>query len=118
MFVLLGWLARRLVAVRWFRKKRYVRRWRAVSVRLEAMMRPVSRDRTQVLVTTTKRQTGICHTLSLWLEHVVLCLSRTVGVVATRALGSMTMERVVSSKALGMRGTEGFLSRWLNVWEL
>ena len=72
------------------RKKRYVRRWRAVSVRLEAMMRPVSRDRTQVLVTTTKRQTGICHTLSLWLEHVVLCLSWTVGVVATRALGSMT----------------------------
>ena len=90
MFVLLGWLARRLVAVRWSRKKRYVRRWRAVSVRLEAMMRPVSRDRTQVLVTTTKRQTGICHTLSLWLERVVLCLSWTVGVVATRALGSMT----------------------------
>ena len=53
-------------------------------------MRPVSRNRTQVLVTTTKRQTGICHTLSLWLGHVVLCLSWTVGVVATRALGSMT----------------------------
>ena len=124
MFVLLGWLARRLVAVRWFRKKRYVRRWRAVSVRLEAMMRPVSRDRTQVLVTTTKRQTGICHTLSLWLEHVVLCLSRTVGVVATRALGSMTslwtgvlwMKKRVSAvhgkgcefKSLGDEGDRGF----------
>ena len=124
MFVLLGWLARRLVAVRWFRKKRYVRRWRAVSVRLEAMMRPVSRDRTQVLVTTTKRQTGICHTLSLWLEHVVLCLSWTVGVVATRALGSMTspwtgvlwMKKRVSAvhgkgcefKSLGDEGDRGF----------
>ena len=55
-------LARWLVAVRWVRKKRYVRRWRAVSVRLDAMMRPVSRDRTQVLITNQERQTKICHT--------------------------------------------------------
>ena len=70
MFVLLLMFVKRLVAVRWFRRKRYVRRWRAVSVRLEAMMRPVSRDRTQVLVTNQKRQTQICDTLSLLLGHV------------------------------------------------
>ena len=81
MFVLLLRFVRRLVVVRWFRRKRYVRRWRAVSVRLEAMMRPVSRDRTQVLVTNQKRQTQICYTLS----HVVACLSWLRCVVATRA---------------------------------
>ena len=86
MFVLLLMLVvRRLVALRWFRRKRYVRRWRAVSVRLEAMMRPVSCDRTQVLVTNQKRQTQICYTLSLLLGHVVACLSWLRCVVATRA---------------------------------
>ena len=84
-FVLLLMLVRRLVAVRWFRRKRYVRRWSAVSVRLEAMMRPVSRDRTQVLVTNQTRQTQICDTLSLLLGHVVACLSWLWCVVATRA---------------------------------
>ena len=85
MFVLLLMLVRRLVAVPWFRRKSYVRRWRAVSVRLEAMMRPVSRDRTQLLVTNQTRQTQICDTLSLLLGHVVACLSWLWCVVATRA---------------------------------
>ena len=85
MLVLLLMLVRRLVAARWFRRKSYVRRWRAVSVRLEAMTRPVSRDRTQVLVTNQTRQTQICDTLSLLLGHVVACLSWLWCVVAMRA---------------------------------
>ena len=72
MFLLLLMLVRRLVAARWFRRKSYVRRWRAVSVRLEAMMRPVSRDRTQVLVTNQTRQTQICDPLASCLG-MLLC---------------------------------------------
>ena len=47
-------------------------------------MRPVSRDRTQVLTTNHERQTTICYTLSLLLGHVVECLSLMSCVVATR----------------------------------
>ena len=65
----------------------------AVSVRLEAMMRPVSRDRTQVLMTNQNEQTRICHSEPLaWACCCVLELASVCGSYACTLCGATDLD--------------------------